>query len=142
MKLSLSSTKTKMLLLSFILLSGCFNITKPTRFIGKVIDSSTNAPILEGSLIFVGTKLNVVNYILTTRDTIHLDAEGNFDWTLTPDDEGIPFIEVFVLARQAHNSEPIYLTTEFLDCSPYVCHDFAPGKTYRFDLEVTWPPEE
>jgi len=77
-----------------------------------------------------------------TKDTIGIDLDGNFDWTLTPDKEGISFIEVFVLARQSKNSELVYLTTEFIDCSPYICHDFTPGKTYRFDIKVRWPADE
>jgi len=58
-----SITSISIALILLLTISSCLNnITKPTRFIGKVIDSSSNEPIRDGSLIFVGSKINVVNY--------------------------------------------------------------------------------
>ncbi len=139
MKLRRSSMNT--LLLFPILLTGCLNIAKPTRFIGKVIDSSSDQPIVDGYLLFIGERNTGIYKYPVSIDTVYLDSEGKFDWTVANDNEGVNSISILVTATKPGTSEPLNLDNT--NCSPYnSCYNFTPGKKHTFDIKVTWPPDE
>ena len=141
--------KSKLALLAqvsiLLLATGCFLFDpteKPTSFSGKVIDSATRSPISDGYLVFVGERYYSIYLRPVTRDTVPLTNEGKFDWKVVPNEEGLHSIGVFLVAkRDASVGSSIYLQ-EYMDCSPYDCFNFPAGKKYKFDIKVTWPPDE
>jgi len=135
-------TPISIALMLIVTLSGCFNtITKPTRFIGKVIDSSTMQPINDGYLIFLGERFTGIYKYAVSSDTVYLDSEGKFDGTITSDEEGIISISILLVAKKTGISDLLHLDMASTDCSPNSCSNITPGKKYTFDIKVTWPPD-
>lgn len=132
---------------SILFLSGCWDLSnteEPTRFVGKVINKDTNQPIIDGLVYFWGYRLLPVNSIIEVKDSVEIDSEGNFDFTLRPDEEKIAFVDLNISIKTDSIRDFVHSTTGDLriDCSPYNCRDFDTGNSYKFDIIVTVPQEE
>ena len=131
-------------LMSFFLLSGCWEINntkKTTRFEGKVIDNSTNQPLKEGFVIFKGYRQLPVNRTLEIKDSVIIDYEGNFDFSLrVEEEEEISTVDLLLFVRPDPSSKFMLLVgASGVDCAPYNCLGFEAGKSYKFDIRVDWP---
>ena len=141
-KINTFQLRLLMILMSFLLLSGCWEINntkKSTRFEGKVIDNSTNLPIKEGILFFKGYRSLPVNRVFEIEDSVEIDTEGKFDFSLIIEEEKISTVDLIVFVRPDTTSEFIRLVGDEIDCSPYPCLGFKAGKSYKFDIRVDWP---
>lgn len=131
--------KILMTILTPLFLSGCWefgNTPKSTRFVGKVIDNSSSLPITDGFVIFIGSNIDVIHLNQVIKDSVKIDPDGKFDFTLRVEDEKVSTIDIFVSYKPSQNNKSILVSGEAINCSPYNCNGIDPGKSYNFDIRV------
>lgn len=112
--------------------------TNSTTFSGKVIE--TNDQSLNNAFFILTAERYDFNHSkLVRRDTVFLDSDNNFDWTIPAYDEKISSIGLMAGIKEGTSNEIIMLELNKLECSPFDCLNFKPGKKYDFDLIITLP---
>jgi len=137
-----------LIMIFFLTFSGCKEEeTGPTSFEGKVVYADDGSPYLDGILNIASNK-NVSTpgscCVIENRD-IPLSDNGEFDAEFSRNDE-IDYFDLFIKTTSdsiiGGTVTPIITgsitSVSGLDCSPYDCDNFKPGKMYK-DLVIKVP---
>jgi len=137
------------LILIFLLtISGCKEEeTGPTTFEGKVVYADDGSPYLEGILNIASNRNVSVPgscCVIEDRD-IRLSDDGEFSTEFEVNDQ-IDYFDLFIKTTSDTTINGVITpiitgsitSTSGLDCSPYDCDNFKPGKAYK-DLVIRVP---
>lgn len=121
---------------------GCIDFTKDhTRFKGRVIESN-NLSLDSVNLIFISGKSEFLDYRIIRIDTVNLNSDGNFEFTINSKEDGINTIGITLALERGDNFRDVALDFELYNCLPYDCKDFEIRKNYEFNISVTLPQED
>lgn len=124
-------------LTAFLFFGGCIDFTNDhTSFKGKVIETN-NLPLDNVKLLFESHGRESFVTINTKIDTVLLDADGNFEFTINSHQEGIDHIGIAVAIDLGAKQDFELIDHDLYACFPFACGDFEDGKKYEFDIKVT-----
>lgn len=132
--------KIWIVLFPILIFCGCIDFTKDhTSFEGRVIENN-NISVDNLKLIFISERRKFPRSTIIRIDTVLLDHENNFEYTVNSEDEGINSIIISLVLDKNNNQGFEVVDYDLFDCPPYEdCLDFETGKKYEFDIYVTLP---